>query len=133
MPPHIEMVQEMGEYMGASSLSLIKLAKQKGYKPIHITEVNLFFIRDEIFELGLFEEFDLESQFNKSHLVNVITTFDGITFLSAYLPYKPELPVKEKINFKLALRNILNTTDQSPVEPKFNSPHSLISVDIYQK
>ena len=133
VPPHIEMVQEMGEYMGASSLSIINLAKQKGYKPIHITEVNLFFISDEIFELGLFEEFDLESQFDKSHLVNVITTFDGIAFLSSHLPYKPQLQIKEKINFISALKASLNTSGQSPVEPKFTSPNPLIPVDIFQK
>lgn len=133
VPPHIEMVQEIGEYMGASALSMIDLANQKGYKPIHITEVNLFFIKDEIFELGLFDELDLEKQFNKNHLVNVITTFDGITFLSSHLPYKPELPLKEKINFKSALKTLLNTTGQSKMEPKFTSPNSLIPVDIFKK
>ena len=133
VPPHIEMVQEVGEYMGASSLSIINLAKQKGYQPIHITEVNLFLIRDEIFELGLFEVFNLESQFNKSHLVNVITTFDGIAFLSSHLPYKSELPVQKKINLKLALKTMIKNKKISSVEPKFTSTNTLIPVSIFQK
>lgn len=133
VPPHIEMVQETGEYMGASSLSIVNLAKEKGYKPIHITDVNLFLIRDEIYDLGLFDEFDLDRQFKKSHLVNVITTFDGIPFLSCNLPYKPKLPTHEKINFKWALKTALNPKKINIIEPKFTSTNSLIPVNIYEK
>ncbi len=133
VPPQIEMVQEKGEYMGASALSLINLAREKGYKPIHITDVNLFFLPDEIYDLKDFDEFDLESQFDKTHLVNVITTYDGKSYLSSPLPYKMELPQKERISFKSVLKKILVKPKQSQIEPKFTSSNSLIPVDIFKK
>jgi hypothetical protein len=137
VPPHIEMVQEMGEYMGASALSIIKLGESKGYRAIHITEVNVLFVTNELYASGNFQEINLEDEFIRSHLNYVLTTFDGIPFLSSNLHYgslkEREKPSKGGI--KSLMRKFLKrkkSGDKSSL-PAFKSNPPLIPVEIFKK
>ena len=132
VPPYVEMVQAKGEYLGSSSFSLIKLGEMKGYKPIHVTNTNLFLLSNDIFELGNFELLDLNIQYKNPNLVNVITSYDGISFLSANLPYKQNLPTKKDITVKSFLKSLIKKTT-NPQEPKFNIPKSFLPVEILKK
>lgn len=136
VPPHLEMVQEKGEHIGASALSMIKLAEQKGYTPVHVTSVNLFFIPNEIFDLGFFEILDIAKSFDPIHLVNVITSFDGIPFLTTDLKYRFGVPIEQmpEVSFKSFVRTVISKkTKKLDKLPKFKSSTPFIPIDIFEK
>lgn len=133
VPPHIEMVQALGEYMGASALSIIKLGESKGYKAIHITEVNIVFLADEIFELGAFELLNLEDAFIPSHLLYVITTFDGIPFLSSNPQYGQLIHNEPIPNGFFNKSNRKSKRKRELRVPEFKSVPTLIPVEIFKK
>lgn len=136
VPPHLEMVQEQGEQMGSSALSIIKLGEIKGYKPVHITAVNVFFVTNEIFENGHFQLLDLERSFVPLHLVNVINSFDGVQFLTSGLNYGPDLPADQTDgkSFKTLLKQIVSKDKNKLTKlPKFKSSISFIPVNIFKR
>jgi hypothetical protein len=135
VPAHLEMVQERGEQMGASALSIIKLGESKGYTAVHITAVNLFFITNEIFDMGQFEKLDLDKSFKTDHLVSVITSFDGFQYLTSRLNYGPELPVEPipEVSLKAVLKNNILKQSKKLKLPKFKAPASFIPVNIFKR
>jgi predicted O-methyltransferase YrrM len=138
VPPYMEMVQERGEYMGASALSLIKLGEMKGYKPIHITPINVFFVSNEVFDLGFFEILDLDKSFPRLHLVNVITSYNGFPFLTDDLKYRFGVPLLDEPDvepsFMALLRAIFKSKPKEMTRiPKANSSNSLLPVKIFKK
>jgi len=134
IPPHIELVQSVGEYMGCSALALIKLGKKKQYRAVHITTTNIFFLTDEIFEKGEFIEIDLVKDFKYDFLVSVITSYDGISYLSDRLPYLPEIAPKQTPNIFRLIKNLFKRSDkQTNKIPSFNSKAELIPVELFKK
>jgi hypothetical protein len=130
IPPGIELIQDLGEYIGASSLSLIKLAEQKNYIPVHITQTNLFFIAKEANPQELFDQFNIDLQYKNQHLVNVITAFDGTSFLTQALPYKEQLPSR-KFNLKTFIKSFLKKPEKISA-PKFSSNQPIVPIDIFK-
>ena len=58
--------------------SLIMLGIEKGYKPVAITDTNLFLITDEIFNESNFYELDLkESRDDQEIEINVFYGYNG--------------------------------------------------------
>lgn len=138
VPPYMEMVQERGEYMGASALSIIKLGEKKGYKAVHITSINIFFVSNEVFEGGKFDLLDLDKSFNRDHLVSVITSYNGFPFLTADLQYRTGDPLPdepgEQITFKAFLKSMLRKRSKGTEKiPRVKSSNSLLPVNIFKK
>jgi hypothetical protein len=82
IPPHIELVQEPGGYFGCSALSLVKLAEQKGYKLVAVTEPNCIFVRAEDFPKFAQFETSFEKIAVTTQLTHLISGFDGDFALS---------------------------------------------------
>jgi hypothetical protein len=138
VPPHLEMVQARGEYMGASALSLVKLGESKGYKAVYITDVNLFFVTNDIFDLGSFEILDLDKCFKANYLVNIITSFDGIPFLTGDLKYRLGVPLPSEPVSELNIKSVFSSLKRkkgkvSPKIPKFKSPLTYMPVNIFKR
>ena len=131
IPPQIELVQDKGEYLGSSALALINLGVKKGYKAIHITTTNLFFIANEIFDNSNFTEIDLLKDFKYEFLVNVITSYDGKPFLSAELPYLPDIPKHIKPTLLRSLKDFIKRKKEEDFElPNFTSTPAIYPVKI---
>lgn len=92
IPPHISLVGRQGDGLGASARALVTLAEERGYVLVAMTAVNCIFVRSG--EAHAFEEFEtqLETLFPLSHLVSLITTYDGRYVLSSKPPYGMTTP-----------------------------------------
>lgn len=107
IPYQYELVQKEGEYFGASYLAMNKLAESKGYKLCAITGGNLFFIRNDKFELLGIEEIDIAKIFPYQFLTNVISAYDGRLFITQKpifkhsLSNKPQYLYREKTIIKI--------------------------------
>ncbi len=82
IPQDMELVGKIGSSLGCSSGSLVKLANEKGYKIIAITDTNCIFVRNDIFEKFV----DFNTEYNEicvnRHLSNLITDYKGNYFFS---------------------------------------------------
>lgn len=87
IPPHIDLVQESGEYFGSSALALQKLARKKGYKLAHIVGTNCFFVEEKDFPKLAIAEKKVEDLFPYEFLSYVVTSPNGSAFLSRELAY----------------------------------------------
>lgn len=87
VPPHVEMVNTPGTMKGSSALSLVKLAKAKGYELVGATTCNLMFVNDEIAGRFSHLENDLCILFDSSCLNYVITDYQGGYDLVGRWPY----------------------------------------------
>ena len=95
IPPHLNIVQNPGEYFGCSALALYNLGKLKNYVLVHMTDTNMFFLRSEDFVKLDVNVPDFEMLFPKQHLTNVITSYGGQPFISKIPVYMKQLD-KEK-------------------------------------
>lgn len=114
IPPHVEIIQEKGEYFGASAKSILKLAHKKGYKLTHMTETNMFFVTNKSFDRLGFDEPILEEVFVNKHLVYVISSYDGKTFAVGNPPYVNFKNIKSQHSYP-AIINPLNVTIEKTV------------------
>jgi hypothetical protein len=87
IPPSVELIQQKGEYFGASALSILKLAHKKGYKLVHVTETNLFLVNNEDFDKLGKKEKPLADLFLNKHMASIVSSYDGKTFLVGELHY----------------------------------------------
>ncbi|MFZ2099847.1 MAG: hypothetical protein WAU86_04710, partial [Oricola sp.] len=77
IPLDTEYVQERGQNIGNSALSLFRLGRAKGYVAVAMTETNLIFVRDDIFpKLGV-EERSLEQMSRGNMRFRVFYGYDG--------------------------------------------------------
>ena len=60
IPAHLDLYATYNNYMGCSVAALQRVAKNKGYSLVAITETNCFFVRDE--EFPLFAEYETERE-----------------------------------------------------------------------
>ncbi|NTE04801.1 FkbM family methyltransferase [Agrobacterium tumefaciens] len=82
IPPHLDVVQVEKEYFGSSALAIDRLASEKGYSLVHMTDTNMFFIEKKELDTMNIKEVKMEEIFPKQHLTYVITSYDGRTLLS---------------------------------------------------
>ncbi len=82
VPPHIDIVQEKGEYFGASAKALNRLAIDKGYALVDITSTNMIFVREDEFEKIKISRQIVDDLFNKSLLTYVVSGYGGYSFLT---------------------------------------------------
>lgn len=87
IPPNVEVVQELGEYIGSSALAIFRVGKEKGYKLIHMTETNMFFVDGTEFDKLNIEEPALNDLFIADHLTYLISSYDGKTLLAGNATY----------------------------------------------
>jgi len=93
IPPELDLVQKPGEYFGASSGSLTRLAHEKGYRLVACTDTNSIFVADEDFpKLGMPEP-DVRSIFPRTGLSYLINAYDGRIFMSQNPVYSRKIPV----------------------------------------
>ena len=127
IPPHLEIVQEPGQYFGCSALALFKLAKVKDYKLVHMTDTNMFFVRTEDHYKMNLDESELYTIFPVKYLTNVMTNYGGKAFVNRVPVYMKNLE-KNKIKMK-ATQSI---QQKSKVETLRISPEDLISISIFE-
>jgi hypothetical protein len=87
VPPGFELVQEPGDRFGCSVLSLVGLARRKGYELVALTETNAIFVPGEAHERFSEYETSLEALFPGTSLVYAVTSYDGRYVLSRQPPY----------------------------------------------
>jgi hypothetical protein len=92
IPPHLFLVGQQGDGLGASARALVALAREQGYVLVAMTAVNCIFVLRE--EAQAFEEFEtrLEALFPAACLVSLITAYDGRYLLSSKPPYGMTTP-----------------------------------------
>jgi len=78
IPPWIELIPaKNNKYFGTSALSLVKLAEQKGYKLISMTDTNCFFVTVEEFDRFNGYELSFEKLYITKYLTYLISGYDG--------------------------------------------------------
>lgn len=87
VPPDLELVQEPGDRFGCSALSLVRLAREKGYELVALTDTNAIFVPSEAHPRFAEYETSLEALFPGTHLVYAVTSYDGRYVLSRRPPY----------------------------------------------
>jgi len=140
IPPHLDIVQQKGEYFGASALALTKLASRKGYCLAHLTGTNLLFVERGHFVKLDIKELILDEVFDYTRLACVITSYDGRSLLSTPLTYRPEL--RDLASFVRVLcgkRNLLRMLicfgkppEQSIPKVKLSSSEGLLAVELFK-
>jgi len=108
MPPDVDIVQKKGEYFGCSALPLLRLGHKKGYKLAHVTDTNLFLVKEELFSKLNFAEPNLKDIFVYSHLTYLISGYDGKSFLVGKPPYLNLDPVPESYDFPTLITENIN-------------------------
>lgn len=128
IPPHLEIVQQPGDYYGCSALALHKLAKLKRYQLVHMTDTNMFFVRSEDFDKMNVNESELYNLFPFQNLTNVLSSYDGQTFIN-------RMPVYAKrMESDKPKPNRITTLFNGEVKEELKlSPTGLIPVKILRK
>lgn len=89
IPSDIEFVQERkpGVYQGASLLSLVKMAKSKGYELVAATHCNGFFIRKDLYQILNVGENDIEKLWkSQKPAPRLFQLYDGTMVLTEEVP-----------------------------------------------
>lgn len=97
IPMHLDLVPEPGNYFGCSVLSLVRLAEEKGFKLIAMTETNCFFVSLKDYKKFAEYQTSLEVLFSTKHLTYVMTGYNGDYILSMPPTYGFKQPAR--INF----------------------------------
>jgi hypothetical protein len=92
----MELIPEKCNYFGCSALSLVKLARRKGYRLIAMTESNCFFVIESEVEKFAGYDLSIESLSIKKHLTYVITGYDGAYVFSNKPTYGCTMPSDQK-------------------------------------
>jgi hypothetical protein len=95
IPAHLDVRQSCGEYFGASALALHKVARTKGYRLAHATQVNLFFVHESEFAKLGFPEPELRDVVPRDHVTYLITSYNGTAFLSQVPAYFPITSIED--------------------------------------
>lgn len=85
IPNHVEFVQKADFSInhGNSALSLVKLAKSKGYELVAVTDLNLFFVKSHLFDLFKIQDNTLQNLRPKTPFVtDFFQLYDGTIVLS---------------------------------------------------
>jgi hypothetical protein len=99
IPPGITLIQQSGEYFGASASAILELAHEKDYHLVHMTDTNMFLLSGEALSVFGGEEPALAALFVSRHLVHVISSYDGKTMLVGNPPYAAFNTTRSKVKF----------------------------------
>lgn len=124
IPPHIDLVQKQGEYIGSSISSTYSLAKEKGYSLAHLTFTNLILVLDSEWDKLNIKEFDYKRDFHYEKLTYVINSYGGKTMLSQPSIYNPYLS-DSKVGVKSFLKQRYSKNNDNKA-PQFDSNTDLI-------
>lgn len=140
VPPHLEIVQQNGEFFGASALSILKLANTKGYKLVAITDTNLILVNAADFTTNNLVELDLVKYFPGTHLTYIITGYNGFSYINHKPPYLYEVEnlnnfINKISTFKTWLKKLLGKNiDPSPRKyPKIVGLEKGIKVRLFEE
>lgn len=131
IPPHIDLIQIKGEYIGSSISSTYKLAKEKGYKLAHLTFTNLILVSDSEWNKLNINEFDYKKDFHYEKLTYVINSYSGETILSQPTVYNPYM-AESKEGVKAFLKKRYSKKNKND-SPKFEANADLIHCHITKK
>jgi hypothetical protein len=118
IPPWIELTSPKGDnYFGCSAQSLVKLAEQKGYKLIAMTETNCFFVVTE--EFDRFRDYDtsFEKLYITKYLTYLITSYDGKYVFSQKPVYGFTTPCKLELLGDVFFMEVENTMQNYEAPP----------------
>jgi putative sugar O-methyltransferase len=82
IPPHLDLVPKPGNYFGSSALALVRVAEQKGYRLVAVTDTNCFFVRAADFAKFAAYETSLPEIAVTRHLTYLMTGYAGDYVLS---------------------------------------------------
>lgn len=82
IPPHLALVQEPGQYFGASAKALVELAARKGYELIALTETNCIFLHASLLQKAGVQPLVLADALSPDTFSYVISSYDGTTVLT---------------------------------------------------
>ena len=85
IPVHIDLIPDPGGYFGCSALSLVRLAEEKGYKLVALTESNCVFVQDKDFDRFSEYETSLASLGLAKHLTYLMTGYGG-AYVASRMP-----------------------------------------------
>jgi hypothetical protein len=128
IPPHLHVVQELGEYFGCSARALYELATSKGYTFVAMTLTNMFFVQnEEVAKLGLPSLPTPEELFDKNSLTYTITSFGGVPFVTR-VPMYTNLSSK-----RLSAASIPQIKSRGQLIPIFFGKNELLLQKIFNK
>lgn len=127
IPPDMEIVQAQGEYFGASAFAIVNLARQKGYSFVCCTDTNcIFVLTSEFSKLNIVEP-DLRDVFPGKYLTFVVSSQDGLMFLTRQPEYASDLRKKTLRRF---LKGLWGFVRRHPT--LHGAPH-VIPVNVFGK
>lgn len=98
IPAEIDLYAEYGNYFGASASALKRVATEKGYQLVAVTDTNCFFVLNELCrDLMVEYETRLECIKIETHLTYLITSYSGDYYLSKKPTYNLSLPGTETL------------------------------------
>ena len=99
IPAEIDLLAEEGNYFGCSVSALNRIANEKGYFLVAITDTNCFFVLEEYREHFSEYETSLSSIKIDNHITYFITSYSGEYVLSKTdLAYGASFPYKGRLN-----------------------------------
>lgn len=98
IPAEIDLYAEYGNYFGASVAALTRIAKDKGYRLVALTDTNCFFVLDKLCkELLVKYETSLDRIKIDKHLTYLISNYAGDYVLSRSPTYNLSMPSTERL------------------------------------
>ena len=98
IPAEMDLYAEYGNFFGASVAPLDRVARNKGYRLVALTDTNCFFVLGDLFDhFAGFETRLGEIKIDRS-LVHLITSYRGDYVLSRPLPYGAGFPYREALH-----------------------------------
>lgn len=82
IPPHLSLIQESGQYFGASAKALVELGVEKGYRLVALTDTNCIFIRSELLPDAKMIPLVLQNALPPELFSYVMSAYDGTTILT---------------------------------------------------
>ncbi len=97
IPAEVDLYAEYGNYFGASVSALVRIAKEKGYALVGITETNCVFVQNTL--AAAFSEFETSIEVIKSdkQLVHLVTSYAGDYVICGRAPYGIAVPYRGKL------------------------------------
>jgi hypothetical protein len=77
IPYHLDVYADYRNYFGCSISALNRVAGEKGYRLVAVTDVNCFYVRDEEYDLFLDFETDLKEIVQQKGLNYIVTSYSG--------------------------------------------------------
>lgn len=117
IPATTDLYQEYGGNLGCSAAALVRVASEKGYRLVALTDTNCFFVPEEHFAHFAEYETRLERLRVDTYLTYFISSYAGEYVLTSQPPYGVSLP------YRGGLRGKYYTP---PLKPWFLKPYTAV-------